>query len=101
MKTGTMTLFLWLFLLFLVLLIVLDVAMVISLVAPGDERRQMIVWKSSAFTLLSTAGDLALEILVDLASGRPLDQSNPFVQLGVISLVFFLATIYYKRKHSV
>lgn len=101
MKTGTMTLFLWLFLLFLVLLIVLDVAMVISLMAPGDERRQMIVWKSSAFTLLSTAGDLALEILVDLASGRPLDQSNPFVQLGVMSLVFFLATIYYKRKHSV
>lgn len=101
MKTGTMTLFLWLFLLFLVLLIVLDVAMLISLVAPGDERRQMIVWKSSAFTLLSTAGSLALEILVDLASNRPLDQSNPFVQLGVMSLVFFLATIYYKRKHSV
>ena len=70
MKTGTMTLFLWLFLLFLVLLIVLDVAMLISLMAPGDERRQMIVWKSSAFTLLSTAGSLALEILVDLASGR-------------------------------
>ena len=42
MKTGTMTLFLWLFLLFLVLLIVLDVAMLISLVAPGDERRQEI-----------------------------------------------------------
>ena len=101
MKTGTMTLFLWLFLLFLVLLIVLDVAMLISLMAPGDERRQMIVWKSSAFTLLSTACSLALEILMDLASGRPLDQSNPFVQLGVISLVFFLATIYYKRKHSV
>ena len=101
MKTGTMTLFLWLFLLFLVLLIVLDVAMLISLVAPGDERRQIIVWKSSAFTLLSTASSLALEILVDLASGRPLDQSNPFVQLGVMSLVFFLATIYYKRKHSV
>ena len=97
MKTGTMTLFLWLFLLFLVLLIVLDVAMLISLVAPGDERRR----KSSAFTLLSTAGSLALEILVDLASGRPLDQSNPFVQLGVMSLVFFLATIYYKRKYSV
>ena len=101
MKTGTMTLFLWLFLLFLVLLIVLDVAMLISLVAPGDERRQMIVWKSSTFTLLSTAGSLALEILMDLASNRPLDQSNPFVQLGVMSLVCFLATIYYKRKYSV
>ena len=101
MKTGTMTLFLWLFLLFLVCSLCWDVAMLISLVAPGDERRQMIVWKSSAFTLLSTAGSLALEILVDLASNRPLDQSNPFVQLGVMSLVFFLATIYYKRKYSV
>ena len=35
------------FMLFLCVLIVLDVGMVISLVRPGDERRQMIVWKAS------------------------------------------------------
>ena len=100
-SSNTVSVFLVLFFLFLLALIVLDIFMLVSLVRPGDERRQMIVWKSSAFTLLSTAGSLALEILVDLASGRPLDQSNPFVQLGVMSLVFFLATIYYKRKYSV
>ena len=100
-SSNTVSVFLVLFFLFLLALIVLDIFMLVSLVRPGDERRQMIVWKSSAFTLLSTAGSLALEILVDLASGCPLDQSNPFVQLGVMSLVFFLATIYYKRKHSV
>ena len=100
-SSNTVSVFLVLFFLFLLALIVLDIFMLVSLVRPGDERRQMIVWKSSAFTLLSTAGSLALEILVDLASNRPLDQSNPFVQLGVMSLVFFLATIYYKRKYSV
>ena len=100
-SSNTVSVFLVLFFLFLLALIVLDIFMLVSLVRPGDERRQMIVWKSSAFTRLSTAGALALEILVDLASNRPLDQSNPFVQLGVMSLVFFLATIYYKRKYSV
>lgn len=37
---------------FLLLLIVLDVGMIVSLVRQGDERRQMIVWKTSTYTLL-------------------------------------------------
>ena len=36
-----------------------------------------------------------------LAQRQPVESSNPFVQLGVMALVFFLATLYYKRKHSV
>ena len=35
---------------FLLLLIVLDVGMIVSLVRQGDERRQMIVWKTSTYT---------------------------------------------------
>lgn len=42
-----------LFLGFVVLLIVLDIAMVVSLVKSGDERRQLMVWKAS--TLPSSA----------------------------------------------
>ena len=36
-----------LFGLYLLAMIVLDIAMIISLLKPGDERRQMIVWKAS------------------------------------------------------
>ena len=36
-----------LFFLFLAILLILDIAMLISLVRPGDERRMMIVWKAS------------------------------------------------------
>ena len=46
--------FLILFGLFLLGTIVLDVAMVVSLARVGDERRQLIVWKAGAFTLLIT-----------------------------------------------
>ena len=58
-----MSVFLVLFFLFLLALIVLDIFMLVSLVRPGDERRQMIVWKASALTLLGTAGNLVLDIV--------------------------------------
>ena len=37
-----------LFAAFILGLILLDLGMVVSLVIPGDERKQMIVWKASA-----------------------------------------------------
>ena len=61
----------------------------------------MSVWKASAITLLGTAGSLVLDILFALARGRALEGNNPFVQLGVMALVFCLALLYYKRKYSV
>ena len=100
-SSNTVSVFLVLFFLFLLALIVLDIFMLVSLVRPGDERRQMIVWKASAFTLLATAGSLELDILFALARGRALEGNNPFVQLGVMALVFCLALLYYKRKYSV
>lgn len=45
-----------LFLLFVLSLIVLDISMIISLIKPGDERKQMVVWKASAYTLLAAVG---------------------------------------------
>ena len=38
----------YLFLLLLVGLTALDLALVISLIRPGDERRRLVVWKASA-----------------------------------------------------
>ena len=51
-----------LFLGFVVLLIVLDIAMVVSLVKSGDERRQLMVWKASTFTLIGTVGVMILNV---------------------------------------
>ena len=45
------------FLAILLAFAVLDIAMIISLIRPGDERGQIIVWKASAFTLLGMTGD--------------------------------------------
>lgn len=95
------TIILALFFLFLVALIALDIFLFVSLMRQGDERNRLIVWKASAFTLLATAGGHVVDIVIPLAQSQPVESSNPFVQLGVMALVFFLATLYYKRKHSV
>ena len=95
------TIILALFFLFLVALIALDIFLFVSLMRQGDERNRLIVWKASAFTLLTTAGGHVVDIVIPLAQRQPVESSNPFVQLGVMALVFFLATLYYKRKHSV
>lgn len=95
------TIILALFFLFLVALIALDIFLFVSLMRQGDERNRLIVWKASAFTLLATAGGHIVDIVIPLAQRQPVESSNPFVQLGVMALVFFLATLYYKRKHSV
>ena len=95
------TIILALFFLFLVALIALDIFLFVSLMRQGDERNRLIVWKASAFTLLATSGGHVVDIVIPLAQRQPVESSNPFVQLGVMALVFFLATLYYKRKHSV
>ena len=95
------TIILALFFLFLVALIALDIFLFVSLMRQGDERNRLIVWKASAFTLLATAGGHVIDIVIPLAQRQPVESSNPFVQLGVMALVFVLATLYYKRKHSV
>ena len=95
------TIILALFFLFLVALIALDIFLFVSLMRQGDERNRLIVWKASAFTLLATAGGHVVDIVIPLAQRQPVESSNPFVQLGVMAIVFFLATLYYKRKHSV
>ena len=35
---------------------VLDIFMLVTLLKPGDERNQIIVWKASSFTLLGVVG---------------------------------------------
>ena len=88
-----------LFAVFLLVLIGLDVAMLVSLVRPGEERRKMIVWKASTWTLLGTVGAMVVEIAEDLLRGQAL-ANNPFTQLGATAIIYFLALLYYKKKYG-
>ena len=78
---------------------VLDIFMLVTLLKPGDERNQIIVWKASSFTLLGVVGANILTVIEKFVTAQPLTQ-NPFVQLEVFAIMYFDSLMYYKRKHS-
>ena len=78
---------------------VLDIFMLVTLLKPGDERNQIIVWKASSFTLLGVVGANILTVIKKFVTAQPLTQ-NPFVQLEVFAIMYFVSLMYYKRKHS-
>ena len=78
---------------------VLDIFMLVTLLKPGDERNQIIVWKASSFTLLCVVGANILTVIEKFVTAQPLTQ-NPFVQLEVFAIMYFVSLMYYKRKHS-
>ncbi len=84
---------------FLLALIVLDVSMIISLVRPGDERKQMIVWKASTVTLLGVAGSLVIDVAEALIKGDPMTV-NPFIKLSAVATVYFFALLFFKKRYG-
>ena len=88
-----------LFGIFLLLLIVLDVAMIVSLLRTGDERRQLIVWKASAFTLLVVVGTLVLDVVESIVRVDAM-LINPFIKLSVTAMVYLLTLLYYKKRYG-
>lgn len=85
-----------LFAAFIIGLIVLDVAMIVSLVRSGDERRQLMVWKASTFTLLGAVGVMVIDVIQQFIA--PEEVTNPFIQLGATATIYCLSLFYYKRK---
>lgn len=77
----------------------LDIIMLISLLNPGDERNQIIVWKASAFTLLSIVGSLLLDVIENYIRTQPMT-INPFLHLEVIAIVYFAALMFFKKRHG-
>ncbi len=77
----------------------LDIIMVVSLLKPGDERSQIVVWKASAYALLATTGAQILTVIERFVRAQPL-MSNPLIQLEVTAIVYFAALMYYKKKHG-
>lgn len=82
-----------------VVFVVLDIYMLISLLKPGDERNQIIVWKASSFTLLGVVGANILTVIEKFATAQPL-VLNPLVQLEVFAIIYFVSILYYRKKHG-
>ena len=95
----TLNIFFWAFLIFLLVLILLDLAMIVSLLRTGDERRQLIVWKASTGTLLIVVLSLVIDIIESVMRNQAME-NNPFVSLSVTAIVYFIELLYYKRKYS-
>lgn len=86
-----------LFILYLCAVIALDIAMLVSLLRPGDERRQLVVWKASTWTLIGLVGMLVIEVAKGFVTGS-VDMINPFIHLTVAATLYFGFSLYFKRK---
>lgn len=75
----------------------LDLFLLITLLRPGDERSQVIVWKASAFTLLATVGGKILDVAENLVRAQPMT-ANPLIQLEVAAILYCASLLYYRRK---
>ena len=83
----------------LVLLLGLDVGMLVSMIRPGDERKQLMVWKASSYTLLGITGGKVLDIVYNFVNAQPMT-SNPVVDLSTAATIYFVALLYYKLRHG-
>lgn len=75
----------------------LDIFMLVSLLMPGDERNQIIVWKASSFTLLAMVGTNILDVIENFVRAQPMAQ-NPFVQLEIAAIIYFVALLFYRKR---
>ncbi len=76
---------------------VVDLVMLVTLLRPGDERSQVVVWKASAWTLLGTTGGLVLEVAENLIRSQPM-AINPLIHLEVVAILYCGALLYFRKK---
>lgn len=97
--SNSATLFIFAFFLFLLLLMALDIAMIVSLLKTGDERRQLIVWKASTGTLLIVVLSLVIQLAESIVRSQAME-TNPFITLSVAAVIYFIELLYYKKRYS-
>lgn len=83
----------------LLIFLILNITMIVSLIRPGDERNQMIVWKAGAYTLLVATGVLLLDVIENIVRGQEMSL-NPLIHLELISIIYFIALIVIKKRHG-
>lgn len=87
------------FILFLLGIVTLDVIMIVSLARPGDERKTLIVWKASTYTLLGVVGSLAIDVVRTIVQMQPI-AINPFTKLGGTAIVYCVLLLFFKKKYG-
>ena len=112
--SSSATLFIFAFFLFLFVLMALDIAMIVSLLKTGDERRQLIVWKASTGTLLIVVLSLVIQIAESIVRSQAME-TNPFITLSIAAVtlsvqgdarplytkgIYFAELLYYKKRYS-
>ena len=76
MTTEAMPLGAMIFLIVVLLIFAaMDMVMLVTLLRPGDERGQVVVWKASAWTLLAVVGTLILDVIENVVRGQYMSQS--------------------------
>lgn len=87
------------------ILLLIDLGSIISLLRKGDERRQLIVWKSSMFSfgiivtvLLLNCLTTLLQPLLKLPEATYTNHSSSFSLLTMAAFTYFLALLYNKKK---
>lgn len=88
-----------LFVVFLLVMVILNVSMIISLIKPGDERRQMIIWKASTWTLIATMGSLVFRVVESVIKVEKMSV-DPFITLTSAAAIYFICLLYYRRKYG-
>ena len=100
MTTEAMPLGAMIFLIVVLLIFAaMDMVMLVTLLRPGDERGQVVVWKASAWTLLAVVGTLILDVIENFFRGQYMSV-NPFVLLEVTAIIYCVALVVIKKRHG-
>lgn len=84
---------------FLLMVIILDIIMLISLIKLGDERKKLIIWKASTYTLLGTVGTFVIYIIKNVIRGYE-EGMNPFTTLGSTAIIYCMLLLFFKKKYG-
>ena len=100
MTTEAMPLGAMIFLIVVLLIFAaMDMVMLVTLLRPGDERGQVVVWKASAWTLLAVVGTLILDVIENFVRGQYMSV-NPFVLLEATAIIYCVALVVIKKRHG-
>ena len=100
MTTEAMPLGAMIFLIVVLLIFAaMDMVMLVTLLRPGDERGQIVVWKASAWTLLAMVGALILDVIENFVRGQYMSV-NPFVLLEVMAIIYCVALVVIRKRHG-
>lgn len=79
--------------------VAIDTFMLVSLLKPGDERNQVIVWKASSFTFLAMVGTNILDVIGNFVRDQYMSQ-NPLIQLEITAIIYCGTLMFYKKRHG-